>query len=58
MPSFAWKLDDAEIADVCTYLRNSWGNQAAQVSAADVGAARNKLNLGTVHLTVNSGDRN
>jgi mono/diheme cytochrome c family protein len=58
MPSFAWKLDDAEIADVCTYLRNSWGNQAAPVSAADVRAARNKLGLDTVHLTVNSGDRN
>jgi mono/diheme cytochrome c family protein len=58
MPSFAWKLDDAEIADVCTYLRNSWGNRAAPVSAADVRAARNKLGLDTVHLTVNSGDRN
>jgi mono/diheme cytochrome c family protein len=58
MPSFAWKLTDQEIADVATYLRNSWGNQAASVSLADVRAARKKLNLDTVHLTVNSGDAN
>jgi mono/diheme cytochrome c family protein len=58
MPSFAWKLDDAEIADVSTYLRNSWGNQAASVSVSDVRAARKKLNLESVHLTVNSGDQN
>jgi mono/diheme cytochrome c family protein len=58
MPSFAWKLGDEEIADVSTYIRNSWGNQAESVSAADVRAARKKLNLDTVHLTVNSGDQN
>lgn len=56
MPSFAWKLTDQEIADVSTYLRNSWGNQAAIVSAAVVGAARKRLNLRTVRLTANSGD--
>lgn len=58
MPSFAWKLDDAEIADVSTYLRNSWGNQAASVSSMDVRDARRRLNLESVHLTVNSGDQN
>ena len=58
MPSFAWKLDDQEIADVSTFIRNSWGNQAAAVSESDVHAARNKLNLDTVHLTDNSGDQN
>jgi mono/diheme cytochrome c family protein len=56
MPSFAWKLNDAEIADVSTYIRNSWGNQAAPVSVSDVRDARRKLNLDTEHLTVNSGD--
>jgi mono/diheme cytochrome c family protein len=58
MPSFAWKLTDQEIADVATYLRNSWGNQAAPVSTSDISAARKKLNLDTVHLTINSGDAN
>jgi mono/diheme cytochrome c family protein len=56
MPSFAWKLTDQEIADVSTFIRNSWGNQAAPVAAADVSALRKKLNLETVHLTDNSGD--
>jgi mono/diheme cytochrome c family protein len=56
MPSFAWKLTDQEIADVATYLRNSWGNQAATVSASEVSDARKKLNLNSVRLTANSGD--
>lgn len=56
MPSFAWKLTDQEIADVSTFIRNSWGNQAAPVAAAGVGELRKKLNLQTVHLTDNSGD--
>jgi mono/diheme cytochrome c family protein len=56
MPSFAWKLSDQEIADVTTYLRNSWGNQASSVAATEVSALRKKLNLESVHLTDNSGD--
>jgi mono/diheme cytochrome c family protein len=56
MPSFAWKLSDQEIADVSTFIRNSWGNQAAPVAAADVAKLRKKLGLQTVHLTDNSGD--
>jgi mono/diheme cytochrome c family protein len=57
MPSFAWKLTDQEIADVATFIRNSWGNRAAPVSAGEVGEVRKRLNLRTVHLTVNSGDQ-
>jgi mono/diheme cytochrome c family protein len=57
MPSFAWKLTDQEVADVSTFIRNSWGNHAAAVSVADVRSARKKLDLETVHLTVNSGDQ-
>ncbi len=57
MPSFAWKLSDAEIADVATYLRNSWGNQAAPVVAAEVAELRDKLGLQSLRLTPNSGDR-
>jgi mono/diheme cytochrome c family protein len=56
MPSFAWKLTDEEIADVSTFIRNSWGNRAEPVSASDVREARKKLNLERVHLTANSGD--
>jgi mono/diheme cytochrome c family protein len=57
MPSFAWKLTDQEIADVSTFIRNSWGNQAAPVAAAEVSALRKKLKLETLRLTDNSGDR-
>ncbi len=57
MPSFAWKLTDQEIADVSTFIRNSWGNQAAPVAASGVADLRKKLDLRTVHLTDNSGDR-
>ena len=56
MPSFAWKLSDQEVADVATFIRSSWGNQAAGVVNADVAGMRKALNLETVHLTVNSGD--
>jgi mono/diheme cytochrome c family protein len=40
MPQFAWLLNDEEVAAVLSYIRNSWGNTAPAVSAADVGKAR------------------
>ena len=43
MPSFAWKLSDAEVAAVLTFIRNSWGNAAPAVAAADVGKMRHQL---------------
>ena len=39
-------------------ILNSWGNQAAAVSVAEVRNIRQRLGLETVHLTVNSGDQN
>jgi mono/diheme cytochrome c family protein len=57
MPSFAWKLTDQEIADVSTYLRNSWGNQASAVPLSKVQKQRKRLDLESVHLTDNSGDQ-
>jgi mono/diheme cytochrome c family protein len=36
MPAFGWKFNDGQIAAVLTYIRNSWGNAASAVSAADV----------------------
>jgi hypothetical protein len=46
MPGFYWKLDDGQIAAVATYARNSWGNEAAAVSADDVAKLRAKLEFG------------
>ncbi len=40
MPGFDWKLNDQQIADVLTYVRNSWGNQAEPVDAEDVAKVR------------------
>lgn len=57
MPSFAWKLTDGEIADVATYIRNSWGNQAPMVSAKQVAKMREALNLDILRYTANSGDQ-
>jgi mono/diheme cytochrome c family protein/uncharacterized membrane protein YphA (DoxX/SURF4 family) len=31
MPAFAWRLNDAQVASVLTYIRNSWGNAAGAV---------------------------
>jgi mono/diheme cytochrome c family protein len=57
MPSFAWKLNDQQVADVATYLRNSQGNRASAISVQQVAALRKSLGLETVHLTDNSTDR-
>ncbi|MBK4716916.1 cytochrome c [Enterobacterales bacterium BIT-L3] len=43
MPSFAATMNDRQIADVLTYIRNSWGNAASAVSASDVQKMREKL---------------
>jgi mono/diheme cytochrome c family protein len=43
MPSYGWKLDDAQVAAVATYVRNSWGNSASPVSASDVAHLRHRV---------------
>jgi len=43
MPSFAWKLNDGEVAALLTYIRNSWGDDAAPVTAASVAKIRANL---------------
>jgi mono/diheme cytochrome c family protein len=43
MPSYAWKLNDAQVAAVATYVRNSWGNAAPAVAASDVAKLRRKV---------------
>jgi mono/diheme cytochrome c family protein len=57
MPSFAWKLTDSEVADVATYIRNSWGNRAPVVSVGQAERMRNALKLDTLRYTANSGDQ-
>jgi mono/diheme cytochrome c family protein len=43
MPAFDWRLDDAQVAAVLTYIRNSWGNAAAPVPASSIANQRATL---------------
>lgn len=43
MPSFAWDLSDADIANVLTYVRNNWGNAAPVVTPRVVASLRTSL---------------
>jgi mono/diheme cytochrome c family protein len=43
MPAFGWNLNDTEVADVLTYVRNTWGNAASAVQPEDVTKLRERL---------------
>lgn len=45
MPDFSTSLDDAEMAEVLSYARSSWGNRSGAVSTQEVLAQRNALQL-------------
>jgi mono/diheme cytochrome c family protein len=45
MPSFAKALDNNQIAQVASYIRNSWGNQFGGVKPDDVAKARQDIQL-------------
>jgi mono/diheme cytochrome c family protein len=45
MPSFAWRLGDAQVAAVITYIRNAWGNAAATVSPRQSRIVRGAQNV-------------
>ena len=47
MPSYDWKLSDSDVAAVATYVRNSWGNAAANVTADEVKSLRQHLEATT-----------
>jgi alcohol dehydrogenase (quinone), cytochrome c subunit len=40
MPQFRQQYSDQEIADVVTFIRNGWGNQAPPITAAEVAELR------------------
>jgi mono/diheme cytochrome c family protein len=42
MPQFRQQLSDQDIADVLTFIRKGWGNQAPAVTAAQVAKLRRK----------------
>jgi alcohol dehydrogenase (quinone), cytochrome c subunit len=43
MPGFATTLADVQIAQVLTYIRSAWGNNAQPITANDVSSLRSKL---------------
>ncbi len=43
MPAYSWLLNDRQVADVLTYIRNSWGAAAPAVSTTQVHRARKSL---------------
>lgn len=48
MPTFAATLDDEKLSLIISHVRQSWGNQAAPVSAQDVQAVRSAAGTGEV----------
>lgn len=44
MPSFKDELTDAQLSDVLTYIRTSWGNKAGRVHPGLISAARARTN--------------
>jgi mono/diheme cytochrome c family protein len=43
MPGFAWRLSNQEAAELLTFIRTSWGNQASSVTASEVARVRGSL---------------
>ena len=43
MPEFGWRLNDAEIADVLSFIRGNWDNHAAAVNPNEIGRVRKAL---------------
>ena len=40
MPAFAWRLTDQDAADIISFIRSSWGNDAKPIEATKVAALR------------------
>lgn len=43
MPAYGWQLNDAQVAAVATYIRNSWGHSSAPISVAEARDERKQL---------------
>jgi alcohol dehydrogenase (quinone), cytochrome c subunit len=43
MPGFAWRLSNQEVAELLTFIRTNWGNQASSVTAGEVARVRGSL---------------
>jgi mono/diheme cytochrome c family protein len=52
MPQFRDQLNDQQIAEIVTFIRDGWGNHAAAVSAIDVGELRKRTDPATDRVVV------
>ncbi|SEG07849.1 cytochrome c [Marinobacterium lutimaris] len=43
MPGFGWRLDDAEVATLASFVRSGWNNKAAAVTSDQVAEVRKEL---------------
>lgn len=46
MPGFGWRLSNEEVAELLSFIRASWGNQAPRVAAGEVARVRSSLGRG------------
>jgi mono/diheme cytochrome c family protein len=51
MPAFGWRLSDDETAQLVTFVRQSWGNQAPAATAAEVAKIRKIVDKETDQAT-------
>jgi mono/diheme cytochrome c family protein len=47
MPAFAWRLTDQDAADIISFIRSSWGNDAKPIEAPKVAALRSAAGRST-----------
>src|ERR1700733_10848067 len=45
MPAFGWRLTDQDAADIISFIRSSWGNDAKSIEAPKVAALRSSAKL-------------
>jgi mono/diheme cytochrome c family protein len=45
MPGFGWRYDDADVAELATFVRSSWGNGGEAVAVAQVARVRKQIGL-------------
>lgn len=57
MPDFGWRYDDGEIADLATFVRSAWGNNAAAVTAETVARVRKELGAPSKQTAGKTADR-
>lgn len=43
MPAFGWRYDDAEVAELASFVRSAWGNNAPAVTADAVAQVRKEM---------------